>query len=461
MQHTQEQINIINWVMLEGGILLVPAGAGCGKTFIGLAVVEALEPKKGLYTAFNKAIVEESVHKFRNTHMECKTLHALAYKYTQPKGGIQDLSYNDITEKISYPDKALIIENINLFYVSDSLDMYKYFDNVFGKKIKLKELAIKYVTKTLDREIPMSFNFMLKYFHLLLAEGDIVCNYDIVILDEINDTTAVALEIFKLLNAPIKLGLGESNQAIYHFLNLKDGFEELKDAKRLPLTHSFRCSTKIANNIQQFMRKYVSDEFTFSGTDEPVANGNTLYVTLTNASIILLIKGFIKEGKRFTLLRKISDIFAYPLAIISAGAGKEVYQRNYKFLEKEYKKYKKEYWQKKSWFSYLLDEIDDQETESAINLLMTLKREGTNLFDLYAKAKAIRTDPKFTIATVFTAKGMEYETVYMNRDLNQRISRIIEKGGIITVEDLVAFRCYYVAASRAGTNLYNAVHFNP
>jgi len=33
---------------------------------------------------------------------------------------------------------------------------------------------------------------------------------------------------------------------------------------------------------------------------------------------------------------------------------------------------------------------------------------------------------------------------------------IRNNGGIITREDLVAYRCYYVAASRAGKTLINA-----
>jgi superfamily I DNA/RNA helicase len=463
MKYTTEQEAVIDHVLNNpntpgeyGNITLVPAGAGCGKTFIGGEIISKLNPYKGLYTAFNKAIVSEGEEKFRNYNVECKTFHALAYKYVRPKKGIQELSYACIKEDIDYKDKAKILEVINFFFVSDSTDMGEYFDEHFDNEY-LASLAEDYVNRMLTEEIPMSFNFMLKYLHLMLVEGA-SCAYDIVILDEINDVTAVQLEIFKYIKSPIKLGLGESHQAIYKFLNLKDGFVELPEAKQLPLTNSFRCSKPIAKGIQTFMQTHADINFTFTGTDEPCDNGDTLYVTMTNAAIIFLIKDFISRNKGFTLLRKISEIFAYPLAIISASSGKEVYQHKYKFLEKEYKKYAKNYTRRMTFFSYLLQEVGDDETRSAISLLSSLASSNTNIFELYKKAKEAKADPKVVIATAFTAKGLEFETVHVNNDLNNAVSKVIEFGGVQTEEDLVTMRVYYVACSRAGTNLYNATH---
>ena len=212
----------------------------------------------------------------------------------------------------------------------------------------------------------------------------------------------------------------------------------------------------IAAKLQTFMRSWVNHEFTFTGTSEPVENNKILYVTMTNSAIIMIINDFIKLNKGFTLLRKISEIFAYPMAIMSAASGKEVYQYKYKFLEKEFIKYRKTAWQKMSFFTYLLETIEDQETEAAIGLIMTLKNQKINLFDLYNKAKNAKVDPKRTIATVFTSKGLEFEDVYINNDFNARINKVIEKGGIQSEEDLALFRCYYVACSRAGKNLHDA-----
>jgi len=460
LKFTPEQGDIIDHVKSNDGILLVHAGAGTGKTFIAKQIANLLNPRKGLYTAFNKAIVKEGTDKFEGTNMECKTFHALAYKHVKPKQKISDLTYTCITEKISYPDKFEIITVIDMFFVSSSTDMYEFFEEHISKeddyrKTKI-ELCIKYVEMMVNEELPPTFNFMLKFFHLMLVEGTAKCDYDLVILDEINDTTAVALEIFKLIPAAKKIGLGETNQAIYHFLNLVNGFEEMNNEPVLYLTHSWRCSEEIAESIQTFMRRDVSENFNFVGTDNPVDNGKFLYCTMTNALIVNEIQNRIYSSKGFNLLRKISDIFAAPMAVASAASGKVPYQKKYGFLADEYKKYLKNRGKGESYMSYLLNNVDDFEVQSAVKLLMSFSRKGINLFDLYKKAKDSSVDLNYTIATVFTSKGLEFETVEIGDDLNAKIESVRANGGIETAEDLVAYRCYYVACSRAGKNLLSA-----
>lgn len=459
LKFTPEQHEILDYIPENDGILLVSAGAGTGKSFMSRQVAELLKPKTALYTAFNKGIVKEGVARFKGTNVECKTLHALAYKYVKPNQGIEDFTYSCITENITYTKKAEIIKAVDMFYVSSSTDMFSFMEDFFKEEEhaeQLAELAVKYIELMVNKELSPTFNFLLKYFHLMLVEGSVDCKYDLVILDEINDTTAVALEIFKLIEAPKKLGLGETNQAIYQFLNLVDGFEELEDSPILNLTQSFRCSESIAYRIQEFMRDEVSQHFTFVGTDEPVKNGKFLYCTMTNALIINEICERLSIRKGFYLLRNISEIFACPLALMSVNSGKEPYQKKYKFLLKEYKYYQEQPSKGLSFFQYLLDHVDDVEIQNAVKLLMSFNRRNINLFDVYKRAKAATVDHKYTIATVFTSKGLEYEAVHIADDLNTKITSIRDNGGIQNEEDLVAYRCYYVACSRCGSDLRNA-----
>lgn len=460
VKYTDEQHDVLDHIVTEDGILLVRAGAGAGKSFLSKQIALKLKPRRGLYTAFNKAIVLEGVNRFKGTNVECKTFHSLAYRFVAPKESPQDLSYTCIEEDISYPKKYEIITAINMFYVSASTDMYDFLFDYFKEYEEdgeqLSGLCVKYIEKMIEGTVPPTFNFLLKYFHLMLVEGTAKCEYDLVILDEINDVTAVNLEIFKLINAPKKLGLGEPSQAIYAFLNLVDGFELLKDETCLSLTKSFRCSEEIAASIQAFMRRDVDFNFTFVGSDEPVRNGQHLHVTMTNAKIVQKISELLESRKGFHLLRNIAEIFALPLAIVSASAGKEVYQKKYKHLEKEYKQYVKHRKVGQSYLMYIQEELGDQETRSAVSLLLKLNRDGINIFDLYKRAKAAKQDKSYTVATVFTSKGLEFESVYIDDDLNNAITVIREKGGIQDDDDLVAYRCYYVAASRCGVNLMNA-----
>jgi hypothetical protein len=114
IRYTPEQADLADLMVEYDGIVLVEAGAGCGKSFMSRQIVAELTPKSGIYTAFNKAIVEEGRSKFTGTPIECKTFHALAYQYVKPKLPIQAFTYKAITEKITYTEKRRIIDSLHL-----------------------------------------------------------------------------------------------------------------------------------------------------------------------------------------------------------------------------------------------------------------------------------------------------------------------------------------------------------
>lgn len=459
LRYTPEQADVTDWIMDNDGILLVEAGAGTGKSFISRCIVGLLRPKSGIYTAFNKAIVEEGIDRFNGTSIECKTFHALAYRYVKPKLPIQVFNYKTITEKVVYSEKRKIITALDEFFVSSSTCMDDYFEKQFKEHPRcdyMVEICTKYIHGMVDNEINPTFNFMLKYLHLMLVEKTINIDVDIVILDEINDVTAVSLEIFKLINAPKKLGLGETNQAIYGFLNLVNGFKELADvATTMKFTQSYRCSEDIANRITEKMQEVLDKDFIFLGTDKPVQNDLTLYCTSTNAAIVDKIYDRINQNKGFTLLRSISEIFAAPLAVLSASQGKRPYQKKYEYLLDLHDEFKKQSGIK-GYFKFLQEELDDEEINNAVKLLMKLNSQNVSLFEVYKKAKNAKSDKSYTISTVFTAKGLEFETVEISDDLNHQFQKAC-KGDMDQEAALTTIRCYYVACSRAGVNLQNSV----
>jgi len=458
IRYTPEQADVVDHMVMTDGITLVQAGAGTGKSFMSRQIVKELSVKSGIYTAFNKAIVEEGVIRFMGTPIQCKTMHALAYQYVRPELPIKTFSYKCIEEKISYSEKRRIIDVIDNFYVSSSTCMNDYFDKQFEKHPRsayMIKLAEKYVTGMAEGTINPTFNFLLKSLHLMMVEETVTIKTDIIILDEINDITAVFLEIFKLVDAPKKLGLGETNQAIYEFLNLVDGFEVLKDvAVTKRFTQSYRCSEDVAQRIENKMRKVMYPEFRFTGTDKPVTNGKTLYCTLTNAAIVDMIQQRLYENKSFTLLRKPADIFAAPLAVLSASQGKRPYQTKFEFLVDVFEEYKSQN-EHKTFFKFLLNEVDDDEISNAVRLLQRLNTENISLYAVYNRAKEAVPDKDYTISTVFTSKGLEYETVYISDDLNRKFS-LACNGELTDTDALTIIRCYYVACSRCGVNLHNA-----
>jgi superfamily I DNA/RNA helicase len=459
IRYTPEQAAVLDHLAEFDGLVLVQAGAGTGKSFMSRQIVQELPLKSGIYTAFNKAIVEEGIDRFHGTPIECKTVHALAYRYVKPSMTIQSFSYKCITEKITYTEKRKIIDVLDTFFVSDSTCMYEYFEAHFKthpRKKYMTDLAIKYVDAMAEGTMSPTFNFLLKSLHLMMVEGTVEIKVDIAILDEINDVTAVALEIFRLIKAPKKLGLGETNQAIYGFLNLVNGFEILdKEATTLKFTQSYRCSEDIAERIENKMRAVLDKDFRFKGTDKPVANGKTLFCTLTNAAIVDKIQQRLASKRSFTLLRKPADIFAAPLAVLSASQGKRPYQQKFAFLVDVYEEFKAQDIHK-TYFKFLLEEVKDDEIDNAVRLLQKLSANDVNLYSVYKEAKEAKPDKNYTISTVFTSKGLEFETVNISDDLNNKFLVACE-GKLPEEDDITIKRCYYVACSRAGVYLNNAL----
>jgi len=469
---TKEQLAPINYLKKHAGngiIVLVNAVAGSGKSHTATKAVEALKPKKGLYTAFNRSIVDEAKELYEGTPIECRTLHSLALSKVKPKLKIDKLTYECIKEDITYYYKSIIIKAIDEFYRSASLDMEDYISTYIKKELskseinkekhttiadKLTNICTKYIDLMINDKINPTFNYLLKWFHFMLANEEISVGYDLIIFDEIQDSTAVALEIFKLMNAKGKLGLGDQNQSIYHFMNLVNGFEILDNTVTFSLTQTFRCSTAIAEAVEDFGKKHLSANFHFKGVEHPVLDGKTAFLSATNASIVETINDLHREGQGYILTRPIKDIFAAPLAVLTASTGKSVFHREYKFLEREYKHFVKSSYN--SFMTYLMEEVDDEEIRNTVKLLQTFRQKRISIWDVLAEAKKVKRDPRVLVSTAHSCKGLGFETVHINEDLNNAVSRIIDKGGPESEEDKVILKLAYVAVTRARANLHNA-----
>jgi len=473
---TVEQLAPITYLQdhPNGHIVLVDAKAGTGKSHTANKAVEALKSKKGLYTAFNRSIVIEAKELYADTDIECQTLHALALSRVKPKLPIEDFTYDCIKEDISYFNKSIVIKAVDEFYRSASLDMEDFITTHITKVIRststttkqqqdsqinlLVKLSCNYIDLMIADKINPTFNYLLKWFHFMLANDEVATDYDLIIFDEIQDSTAVALEIFKLLPAKWKLGLGDQDQAIYLFMNLVNGFDILEDIITFPLTKSFRCSIPIAEEIERFGKTYLHTDFHFKGIEYPMQDGKTAYITATNASIISIINDLHREGQGYILTRPIKEIFAAPLAVLTASKGKTVLHKKYKFLEKEYRYFTKSNY--KSFLRYLTEEVDDEEIAQTTKLLQSLMQKRINIWDVLAEAKKVKRDPSVTVGTFFSLKGLGYETVHINEDINNAVQRVIDNGGPHDDNDMVTLKGAYVSYSRARVNLFNARHLN-
>ena len=423
MNLTKEQQKVVDTVCdsntKSNQVIAVNAVAGSGKTATGEAVIRAYNPTKGFYTAFNKAIVVDSNKRFGKL-IEAKTIHALAYKYVKPSGDIEELSYNTIKEDISYEDKALVINILDNFFRSSHTNIHKYILERTQDEF-IQKYVIKYAEMMLEGKIPSTFNFMLKCLHIMLAHKEIQIDFDLFIFDEVQDIIPVSLEIFKLINAERKLVLGDRHQNIYSFMNTVNAFNLLTDTIPLNLTKSFRCNEYIAGVVDEYGKKYLQPTFNFEG-NEAVKQKNVFemaYITRTNAMLIQRMHELMLQNTTFSLTRNINEIFALPIALLNAANGREVYDKKYKYLEKEYKNYLQVRSNYNSYFDYISNVTEDSLLDNVIKMLISFSNKRINIYDLKKKVQAIKPNPNIILTTAHAFKGLEADNVYIEDDLNK------------------------------------------
>jgi len=347
---------------------------------------------------------------------------------------------------------------MNAFFNSSSLSL-SFIDDYLPKSEA--KIAKDYIMKMVDKEMPATFGFIIKYFYLQLHSGNIEVDFDVVMLDEAGDLSEVTLEIFKLLDAKRKIMVGDPHQNIYAFINTVNGFEKLKDEGiELELSQSFRVRDDIARRIEGFCQKYMNRNMHFKGIPIPdETTKNRVYLSRTNSQLINRMIQLHNDKIQYTTLRDPKEIFALPLALITIATGKSVYRQEFKYLERDYQTFVSNpvLGQHYGRFHAYLRDIhgDDQNLITALRLLEM--HSYKTIFDTYTLAK---NQPKkkqnIILATAHTSKGGTYDSVYIENDLNNIVSKIVENGGPSNNDEMIEMNLYYVACSRCRLELLNA-----
>lgn len=276
MKPTTEQEIIIK-DFADTRVMKVNAVAGSGKTST-LELLAAAYRKPSLYMAFNKSIATEASERFPN-HVECRTTHSLAYaefgskirhKMSRPRGGyvnvagtpseiMQYYRIKDFEEMPALAIATLVYHTIKRF--EQSADKFVAMHHC--PTAKLKELCKMYdvldlkavrkevqkITKNfwedridVDSDVMASHDTYLKMWHLSSPRLD----YDIIYLDEAQDTNPVVLDIVRKQEHAKVCYVGDTYQSIYQFRGAVDAMEQVNAPTRI-LSMSFRYGQEIAD----------------------------------------------------------------------------------------------------------------------------------------------------------------------------------------------------------------------
>lgn len=472
MISNEQQVAIDTILKPDVSMVLVSAVAGSGKTYTLTRAASAISGNN-LYLAYNKSAELDATPKF-GPSAECKTVDGFAYKYIIGMGlsmqGIKPgkriidyFTWRNIDLDMPYEDKLTVIDYMERYFTSKYVSLSEFLSTTMLDK-HIKDAIILYVKKMAHKEIPCTFGFSRKYFHILLDRGVIqLPKYKLVMLDEIQDSNECTLEIFKLIPAQKKIGVGDMHQSIYAFNHCVNGFKYLSDVsdETVHLTKSFRVSTEIAQKIEKFGQKHLDNDLHFVGTkhDNDVID-SSMYIARTNGSLIAQMIRMNNKSIPYNLSSKdrVDKVFGLLLTIISLKPGCKVYSPEHKFLLDDMEHYYRSEdirRRHKTLLSYIATvHAEDRSIKSACKTIV--EYGGKTIWDAFNIAKAhskAKVKHKLMLCTAHSSKGLEADQVTLDDDMIPDF--LSEPDRMSDLEIQQELNLIYVATTRAKKELLN------
>lgn len=287
---SQQQQIFFDWVIYESGSCVLEAVAGAGKT---TTLVHALSLMKGniFFGAYNKKIaveIGEKVQKANLTNVTASTMHAEGFKiWRRAANGVKieankcrnifrakilemrDARQEDqanelgqlesqILSLVSYAKQAGV--GILKPMSDDSIwhDMIEHFNVDCLEK---DTLVIRAARGLLKKSISLDFK-LIDFDDMIyapLVHNAKAYGYDWVLIDEAQDTNASrrALALMILKRGGRLVAVGDRHQAIYGFTGADSDALDLiatsVNAKRLPLTITYRCPKEVVKYAQKWV----------------------------------------------------------------------------------------------------------------------------------------------------------------------------------------------------------------
>lgn len=334
-----QQVEIFDW--FRNGLqdnLVVRARAGTGKTSTIVAGICFAPERAILLAAFNKSIATEMQNRVKLSHVECKTLHALGFKYIVKYSGwkvqlddtgkrAKDLSLraepeapeamlrliNDLHTKAreiepfvalrgSGKDLMGLAVQFNIMpgeeWEKQGWDTHRICDAAF--------LAMKYA---MEKTALIDFADMI---FLPLVNKWVRPWYTLVVVDEAQDMTTAQLAL--ALGACRKDGriciVGDDKQAIYAFRGAdSSSLDRLKrqlNARELGLTITYRCASLIVDLAKTLVPDFTAapgaplGEIKSCDRDVMIASAvvGDFIISRTNAPLVKVCMALLKRGVR-------------------------------------------------------------------------------------------------------------------------------------------------------------------
>lgn len=295
------------------GLTVVNAYAGAGKTTTLEMICEANPYARILYLCYNKALQIEAKSRFP-ANAEVRTTHSLAYgrmvgMYKEKMG--KNMRPAEIANKLGVNHRLAVI-------VRDTIA--KFLQRP-GQKILSDDIPTVVTDRTED---PMVINNILEHsdrlwknmldvkdptpmphdgYLKLWIETQPKLNYDLILLDEAQDTSPVVEELMLQQKESKSVVLvGDKNQAVYAWRGAINAMENATNAasRLFMLTTAFRLREPAAEMASNIIRLVGDTTRITAGNNGPLnAKGGTAAIlSRTNASLLKEAFSLINQNKR-------------------------------------------------------------------------------------------------------------------------------------------------------------------
>lgn len=342
MNWSKYQTEIFDAVSQTDDNLAINAVAGSGKTTTLVEIGKRLpHDSKKLFLAFNTHIADEL--SYRLPQFECRTTHALGRKLLISQRRVRldnkksfniimelsrDISWLNKYQRYSFAALTSRVMDIGRSTLTNFKDEYSVYDmiNTFGLNRRIHDFSdvtkrdfdeIAEATASIARK-SLRFGYQMYKEDGIIDYADMLylpvilkltSDYDVVLVDEVQDLNAAQLQLVKQVSANGRvIAVGDERQSIMAFSgSMANSFEtvvETFNMRELPLSISYRCPTshiklaqKLVPHIEarpdapEGMIEHVSTEFLIEN-----ATPDDLIISRTNGELVKTAIDFLSNG---------------------------------------------------------------------------------------------------------------------------------------------------------------------
>jgi len=423
--------------------VIVNAVAGSGKTATLMHL--ATRYKKGIYLAFNKAIVKDVVPKLP-LGWQCKTFNAFGLAMVKKHYPYAKVDFNKYSKfSFAHPSSSSLVNKHMDMNGNISKDSWKETCARFKISYNYIDEAKEVLARGQENTAVISGNDMLQY---PIDNGWKSEEYEIVLIDECQDLNPQQIAFLTCIPTKRIVFVGDTNQAIYGFRGsdpyAMDKIREHYNPVEYELTESFRCPTEIISTVKHIVPAITSNK---TGGQVDSVNGNAeidfpdecFIISRTNNNLVKLAYKFIQENKHFSIGGTFITQLKKDLNRVFNGASSLTAMRDNVInqYEKEITRAKGNKWSITG-------------IENKYDSLLAIINVATSPSDIatFVKNLAMHSDSASCrkLMTIHAAKGLESPTVYF---IKADTCDYFKEKTDIQWEKQQEDNLYYVACTRA------------